>query len=49
MENQSIDFTKFPTTRYQGSKRKILPWIYKNLKDLEFDTALDAFWRVSLR
>jgi len=32
-----------PTTRYQGSKRKILPWLYKNLKKLEFDTVLDGF------
>lgn len=36
------DFKKFPTTRYQGSKRKILPWIYESLKDLKFHTALDA-------
>lgn len=32
-----------PTTRYQGSKRKILPWIYDCLKDVEFDSVLDAF------
>lgn len=32
-----------PTTRYQGSKRRILPWLYKNLKDLEFETVLDGF------
>lgn len=31
------------TTRYQGSKRKILPWLYDCVKDLEFDTVLDAF------
>lgn len=37
-----IDFKKFPSTRYQGSKRKILPWIYDAVKDLEFDTVLDA-------
>lgn len=36
------DLTKYPTTRYQGSKRKILPWIYENLKDLEFNTVLDG-------
>jgi adenine-specific DNA-methyltransferase len=33
----------FPTTRYQGSKRKILPWIYRNTRKLEFNTVLDAF------
>ncbi len=32
-----------PTTRYQGSKRKLLPWIYDAIKDLEFHTILDAF------
>ncbi|MDU1889155.1 MAG: DNA adenine methylase [Dysgonomonas sp.] len=37
------EIKKFPTTRYQGSKRKILPWIYDCLKDIEFNTVLDAF------
>jgi len=32
-----------PSTRYQGSKRRILPWIYENIKHLEFDTVLDGF------
>lgn len=32
-----------PTTRYQGSKRSILPWIYDNLKSLQFNTVLDGF------
>ena len=32
-----------PSTRYQGSKRRILPWLYKNLKDLEFRNVLDGF------
>jgi adenine-specific DNA-methyltransferase len=41
-ELKEIDFTKFPTTRYQGSKRKILPWIYDNLKKLKFNTVLDG-------
>lgn len=36
-------FKTIPTTRYQGSKRKILPWIYDCIKDVEFDTVLDAF------
>ena len=26
-----------PSTRYQGSKRKILLWLYENLKDLKFE------------
>ncbi|MBR4840724.1 MAG: DNA adenine methylase [Paludibacteraceae bacterium] len=33
----------FQTTRYQGSKRKILPWLYDCTKDLNFETVLDAF------
>lgn len=32
-----------PSTRYQGSKRRILPWIYENLKHLKFETVLDGF------
>ena len=40
--NEKIDFKAFPTTRYQGSKRKILPWIYDTIKELRFDTVLDA-------
>ena len=32
-----------PTTRYQGSKRKILPWLYECMKRYEFHTVLDAF------
>lgn len=31
------------STRYQGSKRKMLPWLYDCIKDIEFDTVLDAF------
>ena len=38
-----IKLNEFPTTRYQGSKRKILPWIYSAVKNLQFETALDAF------
>lgn len=32
-----------PSTRYQGSKRKILPWLYECLERYEFQTVLDAF------
>jgi len=34
---------RVPTTRYQGSKRSILPWIHDNLKSLQFKTVLDGF------
>ncbi len=32
-----------PTTRYQGSKSKIVKWIWENIKNIEFETVLDAF------
>jgi len=35
--------TPFPTTRYQGSKRKLAHSIVRALSDLDFTTALDAF------
>jgi adenine-specific DNA-methyltransferase len=31
-----------PSTRYQGSKRKLLPQIYNVVKDLKFETVLDG-------
>ncbi len=34
---------QLPTTRYQGSKSKIAPWIWDNIKSLNFTSALDAF------
>lgn len=33
----------FPQTRYQGSKAKILDWIWYHIADLNFDTCLDVF------
>ena len=36
-------FKLAPSTRYQGSKRRVLPWIYENLKNLKFETTLDGF------
>ena len=33
----------FPSTRYQGSKRKLTAWIWDNVASLEFDTVLDVF------
>lgn len=33
----------FPATRYQGSKRRLLPWLRAAFTSLTFDTALDAF------
>lgn len=33
----------FPSTRYQGSKTKLVDWIWEQLAGLDFDTCLDAF------
>lgn len=38
-----VNLEEFPSTRYRGSKRKVLPWLYENMSYLEFDTVLDAF------
>jgi adenine-specific DNA-methyltransferase len=42
------DHWLFPTTRYRGSKRKILPWIWEGIKDLEFKSVLDLFGGTSV-
>jgi adenine-specific DNA methylase len=34
---------KFPSTRYQGSKAKLVDWLWEQVASLPFDTALDAF------
>lgn len=34
---------KLPSTRYQGSKRKVVPWIHSNVRNLNFKSALDIF------
>lgn len=33
----------FPSTRFQGSKLKIVDWIWDHIKELEFNSVLDAF------
>lgn len=33
----------YPSTRYQGSKLKLVDWMWDHLRDLPFDTALDLF------
>jgi len=37
------DDATFPSTRFQGSKLKIVGWIWDAVKDLRFNTVLDAF------
>ncbi|MDJ0837952.1 MAG: DNA adenine methylase [Acidobacteriota bacterium] len=34
---------KFPDSRYMGSKRRLLPWIYSVLSEIEFRSAWDPF------
>jgi len=34
---------EFPSTRYQGSKGKLVDWIWEQVTDLDFSTCLDAF------
>lgn len=34
---------RFPSTRYQGSKAKLVDWIWEQIVGLNFATALDAF------
>lgn len=33
----------FPATRYQGSKSKLIDWIWSHIAELDFTTCLDAF------
>ena len=40
---REIDVIGAPSTRYQGSKRKLLPWISGCLKELQFTSAADLF------
>jgi adenine-specific DNA-methyltransferase len=39
----NVDNINFPSTRYQGSKLKMLGWIDYCTQNLKFDTVLDAF------
>jgi adenine-specific DNA-methyltransferase len=34
---------KFPSTRYQGSKSKLVDWIWEQIADINFYNCLDAF------
>jgi adenine-specific DNA-methyltransferase len=38
-----IPTAQFPATRYQGSKAKLVDWIWQHIADLDFFTCLDAF------
>jgi len=34
---------RIPSTRYSGSKRRFLSWIWENVSDIKFDSVLDVF------
>jgi len=38
-----IQYKKFPSSRYMGSKNKIINELYKVFKKNKFDTVLDLF------
>ena len=38
-----MNIQHFPTTRYYGSKRRLLSWIYDHTKNLEFNSIFDRF------
>jgi len=42
-ETDPFPYVKMPSTRYQGSKEKIVKWIWNSIETLDFDTFLDAF------
>lgn len=45
LEQNSLfeNLPQFPSTRFQGSKFKVVDWIWETIRDLDFKTALDAF------
>jgi adenine-specific DNA-methyltransferase len=43
LDTENLIVSSFPKTRYYGSKRRLLGWIYDALKDIPFNTVLDAF------
>jgi adenine-specific DNA methylase len=43
MIDGKLSSSKYPSTRYSGSKRKLLSWIWENVQNLKFATVLDVF------
>ena len=42
IDHAPIDF-QYPSTRYSGSKRRFVEWIWEHVKELPFDSVLDVF------
>lgn len=43
MSQFALNGFKYPSTRYSGSKRRLLDWIWENVSGIDFNTVLDAF------
>ncbi len=43
LDSDPVFDAPFPSTRFQGSKRKLVDWIWANIKNLPFDNVLDVF------
>jgi adenine-specific DNA methylase len=43
MSKFALNGFKYPSTRYSGSKRRLLDWIWGNISDIEFSNVLDVF------
>lgn len=43
MKDHAPESFQYPSTRYSGSKRRLVGWIWENVRDLPFDSVLDAF------
>ena len=43
MSNFALNGFKYPSTRYSGSKRRLLDWIWENTSELKFSNMLDVF------
>ena len=42
-ESEPSSERRLPSTRYQGSKHRLLDWIGQNLQEISYESALDAF------
>jgi adenine-specific DNA methylase len=43
MSKFALNGFQYPSTRYSGSKRRLLDWIWENINDIEFSNVLDVF------
>ncbi len=43
MKDYTSNGFKYPSTRYSGSKRRLLGWMWEHIKPIKFDSVLDVF------